>query len=436
MKVYYDTFGCKVNQYETEALRQRMALQGYEDAPTHAEADICIINTCTVTAQSDKKCLKLVRRIRAENPTCVTVLAGCYPQAFPQEAQQAGCDIIVGTAGKTKIPELLAEFLQSREPIQAVAPHCTGEVFETSAIDTLQENRRKTRGIIKIQDGCDSYCSYCIIPKARGHLRSKPAEEIRKEAEQLAINHRELVLTGINLSCYGKDFADGTTLCDAVCAAAIPQPIARVRLGSLEPELLTDEIIARLAAEPKLCPQFHLSLQSGCEKTLRAMHRRYTPEEYRRLCEKLRDVFPNCAITTDVMVGFPGETQEDFQQSREFVRACGFARTHIFPYSPRHGTKAAEFPNQIPQEEKLRRAALMEQTAQACEREFLERMVGKTVQVLFEKENCTEFHRGYSENYTLVKIVRKNAEKSLRGALFCVKIKKAEDGFCLGEILP
>lgn len=432
-KIYFYTFGCKVNQYETENLRQQFQSLGYGMADSIKAADVCLVNTCTVTSSADSKALKLLRRIKKENPGCVLILTGCFPQAFTKEAESlTQCDIVTGSSDKRLIPSLLEEFLKYRKRIVRIAPHKKGEAFEKMENG---EGSPKTRAYIKIQDGCDRYCSYCIIPFARGNIRSKPVAEIAAEAEKLsASGHKEIVLTGINICRYGADLAGGADLADAAEAAGALEGISRVRLGSIEPELITDSMIERLAANSKLCPHFHLSLQSGCDKTLKEMNRHYTTDEYYLLCQKLRERFPDCAITTDIMVGFPGETEEDFRQSLEFVKKVGFARAHIFPYSMREKTTAARRSDQISGSVKEARAVAMKQVCDKSEEEFLKSMVGKTVKVLFERENSPEFYNGYSENYTQIKIPRKNSEKSLRRTIFCVTIKEYEKNYCLGEI--
>lgn len=433
MKIFYYTFGCKVNQYETENIKQAFEKKGFETVFKIADAEVCVVNTCTVTANADSKCRQFIHRIKKENPDSVIILTGCFPQAFEEEARaMTECGIITGSSDKTAIPKLLEEFLESGERIVQITPHKKGEDFEKM---TNSEVVSKTRAYIKIQDGCDRYCSYCIIPYARGHIRSKPLEELKAEVERLAEGgHKEIILVGINLCCYGKDFKNEINLADAIEAACSVSGIERVRLGSLEPEMLSDRDIERMAAQPKLCPHFHLSLQSGCDRTLSAMNRKYTAEEYEELCNKLRKHFKDCAITTDIMVGFPGETDEDFRESAGFVKKIGFARAHIFPYSRREGTPAARREEQVSNSVKEKRAAEMEKICAESERKFLESMVGKTVRVLFERENCTDFHQGYSENYTQIKIPRKNSLKSLRREIFCVTIKKYENNYCLGEI--
>ncbi|MBE6836468.1 MAG: tRNA (N(6)-L-threonylcarbamoyladenosine(37)-C(2))-methylthiotransferase MtaB [Ruminococcus sp.] len=433
MKIYYYTFGCKVNQYETENLRQNFIRRGFEVATRIKDAEVCLINTCTVTSTADSKCRQLIHKIKKENPRCIIILTGCMPQAFEEDAISLGCDIITGASDKTVIPDLLDEYLSRREKIVRISPHTKGEKFERMSNSEVVS---KTRAYIKIQDGCDQYCSYCIIPYARGHIRSKSLEDLKIEVCKLAESgHREIILVGINLCCYGRDLMGDIRLVDAIETACSVEGIDRVRLGSLEPEMISESDIKRMANQPKLCPQFHLSLQSGCNKTLKSMNRKYTAEEYEELVKRLRENFPDCAITTDIMVGFAGETEEDFRESVEFVKKIGFARCHIFPYSEREGTVAAKRDGQVPKVEREKRARIMEEICQKSESDFLEKMVGKTVRVLFERENCTDFHQGYSENYTHIKIPRKNSLKSLRREIFCVIINGYEKNYCTGEII-
>lgn len=433
MKVFYYTFGCKVNQYETEIVKQEFCRLGFEETKKIPDADICVVNTCTVTAQADLKCRQLFHKVRRQNPNAILAVMGCFTQAFPKDVESiTDADIIVGTSNKTHLPRLVLDFIQNRESVCEIIPHTKGDKIEPMQ---LEGGIHKTRATIKIQDGCDRYCSYCIIPYARGVIRSKPLDEIKREALVLSQSgHSEIVLAGINLSLYGKDFNDGTDLADAVNTAGEGENIQRIRLSSLEPELITDSLIEKMKSNTKLCPHFHLSLQSGCTQTLKRMNRHYTADEYYRLVCKLRDTFENCSITTDVMVGFPGETAEEFEESLAFVRKVGFAKCHIFPYSEREGTRAAVMPDRLPMEEKARRAEIMEHAAEECQQNFLKSQVGKTVKVLFERENCTDFHQGYSENYTHIKINRKNIEKSLRRKIFCVRIEGVVRDYCIGEI--
>lgn len=401
------------------------------------KAELCIVNSCTVTSQSELKCRQFIHRVKRENPDCAILLRGCMPQAFPDKAkalqQKGDCDIVVGNASVAETIDAAIKFRSTGEKDCCITPHPRDESFDEFE---NQEFESKTRAYIKIQDGCDQYCTYCIIPYARGHIRSKPLDAIRKEAKNLGLSgHKEIILVGINLCCYGNDFKNGTRLVDAVEAVCNCEEIERVRLGSIEPEMISDEDIERMSRLKKLCPQFHLSLQSGCDKTLNAMNRKYTSAEYKALCDKLRAAFPSCAITTDIMVGFPGETKEDFEQSLSFVQSIGFSDAHIFPYSQREGTIAAKKPMQISKADKKARAEKMNRICTASRQEFLNQMLGKTVRVLFEKENCTSFHQGYSENYTLIKIRRKNVQKSLKRESFCVIIEEVADGFCIGRII-
>lgn len=435
MRIYYYTFGCKVNHYETENIKEQLEKRAFDTVKDFRNADVAIVNTCTVTSRSDLKCRQMLHKIKRENPSCILVLAGCFPQAFSEEAEaMTECDIIAGASNKSKIPEYLDEFLVHRQRIIAIPSHTKGEAFEKM---TNEQASDKTRSYMKIQDGCDQYCTYCIIPYARGHIRSKSLEDIKLEAEVLSSSgHKEIVIVGINLCCYGKDFNDGTRLADAVelvCKTVGSE--CRVRLGSIEPEMISDDDIKRLSKLENLCPQFHLSLQSGCDKTLKEMNRKYNTAEYAELCEKLRRHFPDCALTTDVMVGFAGETDEDFQSSLDFVRSIGFSKVHIFPYSERKGTVAAKRSDQVPKHIKEQRAQLMNKACSEQRQLFLNSMIGHTLPVLFEKENSTEFHQGYTPNYTLVKVPRISPEKSLRKQVFNVKITSAEKDHCTGEII-
>ncbi|MGN1133405.1 MAG: tRNA (N(6)-L-threonylcarbamoyladenosine(37)-C(2))-methylthiotransferase MtaB [Oscillospiraceae bacterium] len=434
MKVYYYTFGCKVNQYETENIKEHMDNNGFSSEQNYKDADIAIINTCTVTSRSDLKCRQLLHKLRRENPDMIIVLTGCFPQAFTEQAESfTECDIVTGSANKSRIPDYIDEYLVHRQRIINIPPHTKGEKFEKM---TNNNNTDKTRAYIKIQDGCDQYCSYCIIPYARGHIRSKSLDDIAKEAEMLAdSDHKEIIAVGINLCCYGKDFNDGTRLADAVeliCKTVGSK--CRVRLGSIEPEMISDEDIIKLSELDNFCPQFHLSLQSGCDKTLKEMNRKYTTSEYKLLCDKLRKHFKDCAITTDVMVGFAGETDEDFKKSLEFVRRIGFSKVHIFPYSKREGTAAAKRTDQIPKKVKQERAEAMAKICSVQRKEFLENMVGKTFPVLFEKESSADYHQGYTPNYTPVKVPRISADVTLRKQVLNVKITGSADDYCFGEI--
>ncbi len=431
MNIHIITLGCKVNLYESENIKQNFISHGYTVSKSETEADIFIVNSCTVTGNSDKKLKKELRRLRREYPSSVIVLTGCFPQAFSEEAKKLDADIITGTKNRNLLPKLVSEFLSTYIKTCHVSEYARNEKFELMTNVGYENN---TRAFVKIQDGCNMFCTYCIIPYSRGNFRSKPIMDIIYEVKQLAeAGYKEIVLVGINLSFYGIDF--GKRLIDAVEAVCKVDGIERVRLGSIEPEIITEDDILRLANLKKLCPQFHLSLQSGCDKTLKAMNRRYNTTEYKRIVDLLRKSFYNVAITTDIMVGFPGETDEDFEQSLNFIQKIGFSKSHVFPYSPRKGTIAAEFDNQIPENIKNIRTAQMIELTNESTQKFLESQLGKEFPVLFEREKTDGIHHGFTPNYTHVKILTKNSDKSLRNQLFYVKIIELGKDCCIGEIL-
>lgn len=434
MKIYYYTFGCKVNQYETENIREKFEQEGNATVKDIALADVCVINSCTVTEQADQKCLQLLRRIRKISPRAVTVLAGCFPQAFREKAEGlTECDIVVGTENKGSIPELTDKFMKTGERIISISKHTKGEKIDSM---TNSSGGEKTRSYIKIQDGCDCYCTYCIIPYARGHIRSKPLEEVIREAEQnIAAGHKELILTGINLCFYGKDLPDRPTLTDVIESICSLEGKFRVRLGSIEPEMILEDDIKRLSVLDKLCPHFHLSLQSGSDSILKAMNRRYDSTEYSALCRSLREYFPNCAITTDIMVGFPGEDDKAFEESLSFAKEISFADAHIFPYSRRAGTKANDLPRQVPQHIKHDRAKRMAEVCAKTKADYLSSCVGNVLEVLFERETEAEWHCGHAPNYVVVKVPRDKSDDSWRRQIRKVRIISADIEFCYGEIV-
>lgn len=434
MNIFYYTFGCKVNQYETENIRERFNALGFGETDSIADAQICIVNTCTVTAQSDSKCRQLIRKIKKENPSCILAIAGCMPQAFPKvAAEMKECDIIVGSNNKGELPRLVQQFLSVGKRIVDITENKLHDKIEPMSNTSVEA---KTRAYIKIQDGCDMNCTYCIIPKARGHIRSKPIDEIISEAQQLiSSGHKELILTGINLCCYGRDLKNGTKLIDAAEAVCTLDGDFRVRLGSMEPEMISDEDIARLSALKKLCPQFHLSLQSGCDKTLKAMNRHYTAQEYALLCDKLRQNFKDCAVTTDIMVGFPQETDEDFDESLRFAEKIAFADAHIFPYSRRSGTVADKLDGQTDNKTKRVRAKKMTEVCAESKKAFLYKHIGKVCRVLFEKETSPEYHQGHTDSYILVKVSRKAPDFSMRRQFADVLITSCDEHQCYGTFV-
>lgn len=406
-----------------------MAAEGYdvsEYTPDSGDVQdgVVVVNSCTVTGESDRKLRQLLRRCRRENPHAVLVLTGCMPQAFPEVAEQfQEVDIVLGNAARAALPRHVHTFLTLGQRIVDISAHSA--TFESLSIDEFQG---RTRAFVKIEDGCNRFCSYCIIPYARGRVRSKPLDELRQELTTLADKgYTEVVLVGINLTAYGQD--TGHSIADAVDTACAVPGIRRVRLGSLEPDHLTPEVIARLAAQKKVCPQFHLSLQSGCDATLRRMNRHYTAAEYAAVCRKLRAAFADCALTTDVMVGFPGEDEAEFAASLAFVQQIGFARVHVFAYSPRPGTPAAKAPDQVPGDVKTARSHRMIAACDALRDAFLSRYVGQTVEVLLETRCEDGCHEGYTANYVPVR-VRGNGEP---GELVRVRILSQQNGVCIGE---
>lgn len=428
MKVYVITLGCKVNQYESQAMLQQLLHAGF--SPSMGEsADVVLINSCTVTATSDHKVRQTLHRARRQNPGAVIVLTGCMPQAFPEEAEAlTDADVILGNSNRSALLPDILTYLSTHQRIIDIVPHERKGSFEPMQIEDFQE---RTRAFIKIQDGCNRFCSYCIIPYARGRVRSKPLEDLEQELRLLGERgFREIVLTGINLSAYGQEL--DLHLCDAVEAACRTPGIERVRLGSLEPEQLSLPVIQRLAAQKKLCPQFHLSLQSGCDATLRRMNRHYDTAEYREIVQNLRAAFPNAAITTDIMVGFAGETEQEFAESLAFAEEIGFAKVHVFAYSRRPGTVAYSAPDQLTKEVKDRRSKAMIEVTLGTMREFFQRQVDQTAGVLFERECAPGIYEGYTENYTPVTV---SSEKPLHGQILPVRITSAGADGCTGELL-
>lgn len=430
-KVFFITFGCKVSQYETELLRSCFTDAGFALADKPADADVIVVNSCTVTGSGDSKSVYAVRKLRRDVPDAVIVLTGCMPQAAPEAAAQvAEADIVTGTKDRAKLPELVLAALSERRRIVEISPLGRDDSFEEIAYVPTDSH---TRAFVKIQDGCECYCTYCMIPYARGRSRSKPLDALRREAAMLAENgRREIVLTGINIAFYGH--REGLRLADAVEVCCQTEGIERVRLGSIEPEMMLPDDLDRLAALPQFCPQFHLSLQSGCAATLKRMNRRYTPEEYAALVEQIRLRFPDASFTTDIMVGFPNETEEEFAESMAFAEQIGFSRIHVFQYSPRQGTPAAKM-EQIPDAVKHERADRMKALGERLAREYMQTLVGKTVPVLFERERSAGFHQGHAPDYTLIKISRKNSKKSLRNQIFYVTIEEADCECCYGKII-
>lgn len=427
MKIAFYTLGCKVNQYETQAMREEFIKRGHTPVSEGEPFDACVINSCTVTAESDRKTRQLLRKIRRENVGAAITLTGCMVQAFGEEASAlSDADIIAGNTDIIKTVDLTEQFIRDGERIVCVLPHKEKEKFNTPSISEFAE---RTRAYMKIQDGCERYCTYCIIPTARGVIRSKSIEEIRKEAEKLSLaGFPEVVLVGINLTSYGK--GEKINLCDAVDAVCSVEGIKRVRLGSLEPDHISDEMLERFKMQEKFCPQFHLSLQSGCDRTLKRMNRHYDTAFYTDLVERIRKMFPDSAITTDIMVGFAGETPEEFNESLEYLKKIGFAKSHVFAYSRRKGTVAYGLPAQVTKAQKSERSKLMIAAAEECEEKFLKNQVGKVFPVLFETAE-DGYSKGFTPNYTPVHILGENIES---GKILSVEIMEAKKDFCIGVI--
>ena len=420
MRVCFYTLGCKVNLNETEALEQLFRRNGFTIVPEGEAADVFIVNSCTVTNFGDQKSRKWLRRAKRENPGAVTVLTGCYPQAFPEEAGQfVEADLVCGNGDRKAILDNVRKLLDGHERIVAITPHTRGELFEELPVERFETH---TRAFIKVEDGCNRQCAYCVIPRARGPVRSRSEASILAELNQLAgAGYREVVLSAISLPSYGLD--TGTNLVELVEKCAQVEGIQRIRLGSLDPDMLSDEAIARLAAVDKLCPQFHLSLQSGCSATLRRMRRVYTAEQYAEVVAKLRAAYGDRPIsfTTDCICGFPGESQADFEESCRFLEKIGFLKVHVFPYSRRSGTPAYDFPNQIHEREKQARSRTMNEVAERVRAQVLATLEGTEDEVLLETALSATLFTGYTRLYVPVVV---SAPGHVSGEIVRVRLGK------------
>lgn len=420
-KAALHNLGCKVNAYETEAMQEMLEQNGYEIVPFAEGADVYVINTCTVTNMADRKSRQMLHRARKMNPNAVVVAAGCYVQAQGAKADDS-IDIIIGNNKKKDLIAILDEHfakIEEKEPQVELIDIAHTHEYEEMRVSRQAEH---TRANVKVQDGCNQFCSYCIIPYARGRVRSRKMEDVLAEVHTLASNgYQEIVLTGIHLSSYGID--TGENLLELIRAVHQVEGILRIRLGSLEPRIITREFAEGIAALPKMCPHFHLSLQSGCNTTLKRMNRRYTAEEYYEKCELLREVFDHPALTTDVIVGFPGETEEEFRESKAFLEKVNFYETHIFKYSRRQGTKAAEMKDQVPEPVKTERSNQLIALGKINKKAFEDRLIGQTVEVLMEEEiqrDSETWQIGHTREY--VKVGRKT-EENLANQLINVEIE-------------
>ena len=428
MKVAIYTLGCKVNQYETQAMEQELRRRGHEVVDFRETADAYVVNTCSVTAVSDQKSRQVVSRARREHPEAVVAICGCYAQTHPEDVRKLPVDLIAGTGDRFGFLDLLEQEIDDRRPLELLDRSFDRRRFELLPAGGLSA---RTRAMLKVEDGCVNFCAYCIIPYARGPVRSLPLADAAAEAARLQCEgYREIVLTGIEISSWGHDLKTGESLIDLIEGVCQAAPECRVRLGSLEPRTVTEEFCRRAVALHNLCPQFHLSMQSGCDDTLRRMNRKYDTARYLQSVELLNRHFHRPAVTTDLIVGFPGETEEEFAATLAFIRQCAFAQMHIFPYSIRPGTPAAEMeqvPNRVKEERAARAAAVAEEMHEA----YLAGCVGERYDVLFEQEK-QGLYAGHAPNYMEVLVEGHDLHNQVRS----VRVTGAEGGHLLGVIEP
>jgi len=421
--------GCKVNQVESEAIAEAFAERGYEIVDINDKADVYVINTCSVTNLGDKKSRQLIRRVKRTNPDAIVVAVGCYAQTAPEDIKKIeGINIILGTKGRNEI----VDYVENYNAEQGIDCH-VGEIMKERAFEPISVNKLagRTRAYLKIQDGCSQFCAYCIIPYARGPIRSRDEEEVLSEVRILAENgFKEVVLTGIHVASYGKDLKT-TNLLQVMKKVHEIDGIERIRLSSIEPNIVTEEFASEMAALPKACHHFHLSLQSGCNKTLKEMNRKYTAEKYTEAVEILRKHMPDVAITTDIIVGFPGETDEDFEECYAFAEKTGFAKIHVFPYSPKRGTPAAARKDQVSPQKKDERSEKLMALSDKMAEDFISRYVGKTMSVLFEQCHDDGTFEGHTSNYINVTV---KSEKALKNVIADVTIDGCEKERAFGHI--
>ncbi len=424
----FHTLGCRVNQYDTQAMLEIFRSRGYMIVPFSGEADVYVINTCTVTGTGDKKSLQLARRVLREHPDSQLVLCGCLAQRLGEELLSIGARLILGTARRNEVVDLLEKALADHTQICAVTS-LTEQPFEPLLISSQEDH---TRCDLKIQEGCNNHCTYCIIPSVRGPIRSRPLEDIRQEAARLTkAGYHELVITGIHLTSYGRDLPDRPSLLDALREVQKADGLWRIRLGSLEPIIATEQFAQGLLELPSICPQFHLALQSGSDTVLQRMRRRYNTDMYRKSVQALRHTFPHAAFTSDILTGFPGETEKEFEETRAMIREIGFARIHVFPFSPREGTPAASMPGQLSRKEKEERARILIADGQETARAYMDSWEGETSDVLIEDLEDDAW-KGYTPEY--IPVLLKNSE--IRGGqMLRVQLQKADDNAMTGRVL-
>lgn len=427
--VSFTTLGCKVNQFETEAMTELLEKEGFEVLPQGDQSDIYIINTCAVTKESERKSRQFINKAKRINPDALVVAVGCSVQLNGEKLnKETDVDIIIGTKHKSNIGKLIKERLNDMESSSEIEEFYGREDFEELKISTVHD---KTRANIKIQDGCRQYCSYCIIPYVRGPIRSRNHNDIVEEVKKVAANgYKEIVLNGIHISSYGKDFHEQDALIRLIEDINNIDGIERIRLGSLEPKLITEDFISRYSKLDKVCDHFHLSLQSGSDSVLNRMNRKYTTGEYKNNVEIIRKFMPEAGITTDIITGFPGETEEEFNETLEFVKAVKFSRVHVFKYSVREGTKAAEMENQVHDSVKAQRSRMLIDLAGSTARDFMKQFIGKTMPVLIETEKKENIFEGYTTNY--LKVLLKS-DINIKNQVVDVCIKSVRNDYLCGE---
>ena len=441
-KVAFYTLGCKVNQYETNAMIEQFVKKEYEIVDFEEKADVYIINTCTVTNMSDRKSRQIIRRVKQINPNSILVVTGCYAQVASDELKKINeIDLIVGNTEKRDIVNITEKYYKKNvgEDDSACPEHDNNKIQMTD-INKQKEfvdfgtttYTEKTRAVIKVQDGCNNFCSYCIIPYAKGRVRSRNLKNIIEEIKSIVSNGiKEVVITGIHIASYGIDFTDSNIrLIDLLEEINNIEGLERIRLGSLEPNIITDEFVERLKKVDKICDHFHLSLQSGCTKTLKRMNRKYTTEDFGKVVQRLRNAYPNVALTTDIIVGFPGETEEEFKETYNYLKKINFYKMHVFKYSARKGTRAAVMPNQIDGGTKEERSHKLIELSNKNEKEFLQKYIGKNVEVLFEQQE-NEYIKGHTTNYMIVKV----KENGLEGQVKNIKILEEHNLELIGKVM-
>jgi len=427
LKAAFYTLGCRVNSYDTQAMIELFKENGYEITDASKKADVYVINTCAVTNESERKSKQIVRRLKKQNEEAITVLTGCFAQSNFEEAKKVdSADIVCGTHKREKIIDYINEYRINKNKIYNIEND--SNEFDKVGITTYEG---KSRAFLKVQDGCNMFCTYCIIPYARGVLKNASIEKVLSQIHALSSKgYKEVVITGIHIASYKAD--TGENLIDLLEIIDKENKVERIRLGSLEPKLLTENFLKRLSKLKSFCPHFHISLQSGCDKTLKNMNRKYSTKDYMDIVNRVRKYFDNPGITTDIIVGFPGEDDEDFDITKKFTKEIGFSFVHIFPYSPKHGTPAAEMENQISKEIKAKRAKELKEIMEEKRNDFLSKMIGKTEKILIEKKLSDGVYEGYSENYIYVEV---KSDKDLFNKIVEVKITDKTSTHLKGELI-